>query len=179
MKTPLFLILILLSFSSCVTKKGIENKVESPTTTTTTTSSTIQTIKAEQISNDDLLFIFNRLIKFIKDRDIDGILSCYTEEAIFLYDKDTPKKLVCFDNEKEVYGKNDLSKQYKYMFKTRILDNIEFEIYEINKNIANPMIKFINAWQNSDYDVEERIFFAKENGIYKINRHIVGKKNYE
>ena len=160
-------ILIPILFLSCVTKR----KTNIETTTTTTVQKEI--IK---IDEKNILEVFNKLVLSIKKRDLEGIGSCYTKEASFLYD-DTTKKFSCYNNQKQVIGNAEIIEQYKFMFKNRILDNIEFEVYKIDTDIERPMIKFINAWQNSDYDFEEKIFFIKEEGKYKINFHIIGKKS--
>ncbi|HOV15207.1 MAG TPA: hypothetical protein PK771_13040 [Spirochaetota bacterium] len=173
----LIIYLLFISFLfGCVTKKQI--KIETTSTTTTSTTIFVEQ-KAEEVDEKDILSIFYKLVGFIKSRDIDGIISCYSEESTFLYDKSTNEKLLCYNDNKSVSGRESIAKQYKYMFKKRILDNIEFEVYQIDRDAKNPMIKFINAWQNSDYDVEERIFFVKENGKYKISNHLIGKKNDE
>ncbi|HPO49454.1 MAG TPA: hypothetical protein PLO89_03930, partial [Spirochaetota bacterium] len=154
----LFLSLVFI-ISGCVSKG--EQKVEKTAVTTTIEK------RSFDIDKDLLLEVFNKLVFYIKKRDLDGISSCYSKDSLFLYD-DSTGNFSCFNGLKQASGNDEVIEQYKYMFKKRILDNIEFEVYLIDANIENPSIKFINAWQNSDYDFEEIVYFAKEDEKYKI-----------
>lgn len=169
MRNIITTLLVLLTITGFITKN--KDKLELTTTTTTTIEQ-----KKSEIDEKDILEVFNKLVVSIKDRNMDGIASCYTDDAVFQYDSNTNNKFSCFNNHLSVNGVDSIIDQYKFMIKKRILDNIEFEVYAIDKNEGKPMLMFINAWQNSDYDVEERIFFKKVNGKYKIYLHLIGKK---
>ncbi|OHD26881.1 MAG: hypothetical protein A2086_10240 [Spirochaetes bacterium GWD1_27_9] len=167
----LTLIFIFLFLFGCATKKQNIKEVVITTTSTTTT-----TITEETISENDILLVYNKLIASIKQRDFAGIESCYAPDAGFIYDEKTSSKYKCFNGEKKVFGVENILSQYKYMFKNRLLDNIEFEVVKIFNTKEIPKIKFINAWQNSDDDLIEEIEFVKIGKLYFIKTHFIQKK---
>ena len=130
----------------------------------------------EQEDPDDILSVYYRLIEGIKYRNYDVILSCYSPDAEYSYDKNTGEKFKCYNNEKKVTGSEQIKEQYRYMFKKNILDRIEFEIIKADPDRKNPNIKYLNVWQNTDDDIVEMISFTRINGKYYISTHRVMKK---
>ena len=109
-----FLILILIFSLSlnCVTKRETNIK------TTTTIPSTVIEKEITGIDENNILEVFNKLVFSIKKRDMEGIASCYSDDASFQYDN-TTKKFSCYNNQKEIMGNGEIIEQYKYMFKNR------------------------------------------------------------
>jgi hypothetical protein len=134
-------------------------------------------IKEEHfIEEDDIIKVYNRLIEGIKNRDINEISSCYMINSSYYYDENTGKKYICFNQKKYISGIENIILQYKFLFKSNILDKIEYEIISIDKNALTPKISFLNVWQNSDDDVIEIIEFEKVQNKYYISCHNIMKK---
>lgn len=125
------------------------------------------------LSKEDMLIVYKRMIEGIKDRSINKILSCYSDSIKYAYDE-TTKKALCYNGEKELEGKEELASQYGYLFKNKILDNIEFAIIDINESLLS--ISFINAWESSDHRFEQTIYFVENQGEYNIEKHIIHKQ---
>lgn len=119
---------------------------------------------------DDMLAVYNRLIEGIRRADLDKILSCYSAEGSYGYSDRIKKRFTCFDDNYEVRGINNIESQYRYLFKNRLLDRIEFDVRKVDESELS--ITFINAWARADYSVAETIYFELINDKYYIKRHI-------
>jgi hypothetical protein len=153
--------MILLIFSCTTNKKFVQETVK----------------QVEKEAPDDIKNVYYRLIQGIKARDMEKIASCYSKDCIYEYGNNTKKKFVCFDGNKSISGLENVMLQYKYLFKNRILDNIEFEIEYIDNKDNIPELAFINAWQHSDDNHMEILEFVKIDEKYFISKHIIKKKN--
>lgn len=119
---------------------------------------------------DDMLAVYNRLIEGIRRADLDKILSCYSSEGSYGYSDRIKKRFTCFDDNYEVFGIANIESQYRYLFKNRLLDRIEFDVRKVDESELS--ITFINAWARADYRVAETIYFQRIDDKYYIKRHI-------
>jgi hypothetical protein len=149
------LFLLTLTLFSCTTGKPFQ---ENQTTRTT-------------LATDTILRVYHDLIAAIKARDFDKLSNCYDSQADFIYDENTSSKYQCYNRMKSVHGREEILRQYAYLFHSRLLDRIEYEYYEVSENTADPWIRFINVWQNADDQVNEIITLTMDNGYYRIREH--------
>lgn len=122
---------------------------------------------------EDIKEVYYRLIDGIKNKDYEKISSCYSNNAIYGYDINTGINFLCYNKEKQISGIEDILIQYKFLFKKKSFNKIEYEIEKIDSNI--PLIKFINLWQNADDNLIEIIEFTKIDNKFYISKHILQK----
>lgn len=121
-------------------------------------------------SAEDMLAVYQRLIDGIRRAELDKILSCYAEEGSYGYSEENRRKFKCYNDEYEVFGIEPIESQYRYLFKKRLLDRIEFDVRVVNEEQL--YITFINAWARADYRVAETIYFEVIDSRYYIKRHL-------
>lgn len=119
----------------------------------------------------DMIAVYEKLVRSIKKRDFENIKSCYLDDAVFTYGQSDFRQLRCFDGTFGIKGSDNIINQYKYLFKSRLLDSIEFEIIKINKD--NYTMKIINLWANSDFGVYEHLDFSIDSGKVLIASHTI------
>ncbi|MCG8573023.1 MAG: hypothetical protein MJB14_23065, partial [Spirochaetes bacterium] len=129
-------------------------------------------VKMPEVSNkEDLTAVYYRLITGIKEKNLDKIMLCYADNSHFFYDEGLHKKLLCYDKSLKVTGKEQILRQYQYLFSIRLLDQIEFGLRKIDEKKA--AITFVNAWTLTDYKVAETIVLTEIDGRYYIDQHHV------
>lgn len=79
-------------------------------------------------TKEKMLDVYYRLINGIKKRDLNIIASCYEQESSYQYHEELNHRFKCFNNEIKINGIDNVLNQYKFLFKSKLLDRIEFDI---------------------------------------------------
>lgn len=169
MKKNIFFIVVILLYSSCTHRpvKLTEDVIIHD-------DEVVESNLDEKVI-EDMKVIYEKLIYFIKKRDLQGVLSCYLPFADFSYSSSEHVELRCYDGSFLITGTNEIEKQYLHIFQKRYLNNFEYEI--INSDSNKKMLKIINLWQNSDFGVFEYLYFAYENQEFGIVDHRIIKEH--
>ena len=167
----LYIVIMMIILVGCVRHEIVEE----PATTTTTTTTTTTLPPEPDVSKDDMLKIYNRLVNNIKTKDIDKIMSCYANDSCYYFSDATRPDFVCFNGEKRVDGAGEIRQNYENRFRRVKKDRIEYEVQKINTSPDDPYIIFVNAWDNADFSHYEMIHFVKEDGNLLIGTHKVVK----
>jgi len=131
-------------------------------------------VEKESDYSNDMIVVYKKLVSSIKKRDIDGIMTCYSDVAQYSYSDTVFSELRCYNNELNVTGVDTIRLQYGSMFRKKYLDSIEYEI--INVNNSKKQLKIINLWANSDYGVYEYLHFDIIDGKFLIDSHSIVKE---
>jgi len=134
----------------------------------------IPIIKEEDIT-DDIELLYNRFVEAIMKKKIDEIAKCYSEDAIFQYSDEAGKEISCFDKSKKIEGIENIKKNYDYLFKTRYLNRIEYEIVRIYRDTNPKKVIFMNLWFNVEFDFYEIIECVLIDKKYYIKSHTIVK----